>query len=92
MCFVYDGEWQPVERVEGRSLVFMALVLFEAYDNDVTSEFALAAIAGLDDFRSISTCWDSIAAAACLRRLELDSDLCSITSDILRFFKIGFLA
>lgn len=33
--------------------------------------------------------WDSIAAAACLSRLEVDIERCNMISDILRFFNIG---
>lgn len=36
-------------------------------------------------------CSASMAAVACLSRDEDDMDFCSMTSDMLRFFKIGFL-
>jgi hypothetical protein len=37
------------------------------------------------------SCCACTAAAACFTSEELDSDFCSMTSDMLRFFKIGFL-
>jgi hypothetical protein len=38
-----------------------------------------------------SACCACTAAAACLTSDEADIDLCNMTSDILRFFNIGFL-
>lgn len=38
----------------------------------------------------IAFCCACTAAAACLIRDDDDSDFCSMTSDMLRFFKIGF--
>lgn len=38
-----------------------------------------------------SNCCAAIAAAACFKREDDEIDLCNIISDMLRFFKIGFL-
>ena len=38
-----------------------------------------------------AVCCACTAAAACLTKDDADIDFCSMTSDILRFFKIGFL-
>ncbi len=38
-----------------------------------------------------SFCCASTAAAACFIRDDVDRDLCSIISDMLRFFRMGFL-
>ena len=41
--------------------------------------------------RVVVACWACTAAAAWLTNEEVDMDFCSITSDMLRFFKMGFL-
>ncbi len=43
-------------------------------------------------FRRVGrSCCAWTAAAACFTSDELDNDFCSMTSDMLRFFRIGFL-
>lgn len=43
-------------------------------------------------FRKLGlSCCACTAAAACLTSDELDNDFCNMTSDILRFFSMGFL-
>lgn len=36
-------------------------------------------------------CWACTEAAACFIKEDVDSDFCNMTSDMLRFFRIGFL-
>lgn len=40
--------------------------------------------------RGIAFCCACTAAAACLIKDDADIDFCSMTSDMLRFFRIGF--
>jgi hypothetical protein len=44
-----------------------------------------------EDEREAPDCWAWTAAAACLRREEAERERCSIISDMLRFFRMGFL-
>jgi hypothetical protein len=81
------GEVSPDDDIDGSSLVFSLLRRLVEKGNAILSDMVRPMCGRLD---LLSDCCACTAAVACFNNEEDDNDLWSITSDMLRFFKIGF--
>lgn len=91
MCFPAFGDTKPDDITDGNKLVLSWLMPLDEKGNVTKSVVARSRPGRLPILFSPSFCCACTAAAACFTSDEVESDLWSIISDILRFFRIGFL-